>query len=157
MWVFFFFFLQVMLPSEIPKLSINQAVRNRFLLFGNYSSFTIPSPGWVSVYNSFVSLFVFYILSYLLSKIMGCLSGSLVSSKSIQKLFCGSRSAFKWYFDEFVGEKVVSLSHSSDVLGPPPTLYIVKPLKYSSPPKKYHFGNFQTLYKMTHIPYMRCD
>ena len=84
-----------------------------FLLFGNFSSFTTPSPGRVSIPNSFVSLFVFYILSYLLSKRMGCLSGCLVSSASIQKLFCGSCSAFKWSFDKFLGEKVVSLSYSS--------------------------------------------
>ena len=31
-------------------------------------------------------------------------SGCLVSSASIQKLFCGSCWAFKWSFDEFVGE-----------------------------------------------------
>ena len=41
-----------------------------FLLFGNFSSFTTRSPGWVSVPNSFVSLFVSYILSYLLLKRM---------------------------------------------------------------------------------------
>ena len=35
---------------------------------------------------------------------MGCLSGCLVSSTSIQKLFCGSCSVFKWSFDEFVGK-----------------------------------------------------
>ena len=63
-----------------------------------------PSSRWVSVPNSFISLFVFYILSYLLLKRMGCLSGCLVSSTSIQKLFCGSCSAFKWSFDEFVEE-----------------------------------------------------
>ena len=67
------------------------------------SSFTTPSPGWVSVPNSFVSPFVFYILSYLLLKRMGCLSGCLVSSASVQKLFRGSCSAFKWSFGEFVG------------------------------------------------------
>ena len=88
-----------------------------FLLFGN---FLTPSPGWVSVPNSFVSLFVFYILSYLLSKRMGCLSVCLVFSASIQKLFCGTCSAFKGSFDEFVGEKVVSASHSSTILGLPP-------------------------------------
>ena len=44
-----------------------------FLVFGNFSSFMTPSPGWVSLPNSFVSLFVFYILSYLLLKTMGCL------------------------------------------------------------------------------------
>ena len=50
---------------------------------------------------------------------MGCFSGCLMSSASIQKLFCGIYSAFKCYFDEFVGEKVVSLSYSSAILGPP--------------------------------------
>ena len=31
------------------------------LLFGNFSSFMTPSPGWITVPNSLVSLFVFYI------------------------------------------------------------------------------------------------
>ena len=90
-----------------------------FLMFGNFSSFTTPSPGQVFIPNSFVSLFVFYILSYFLLMRMGCLSGCLVSSASVQKLFCGSCSAFKWSFDEFVGEKVVSLSYYCAILGPP--------------------------------------
>ena len=77
----------------------------------------LPSLGWVSVPNSFVSLFVFYIFSYLLLKTMGCFSGCLMSSASIQKLFCGIYSAFKCSFDEFVGEKVVSPSYSSAILG----------------------------------------
>ena len=63
--------------------------------------------------------FVFYIFSYLLLKTMGCFSGCLMSSVSIQKLFCGIYSAFKCSFDEFVGEKVVSLSYSFAILGPP--------------------------------------
>ena len=50
---------------------------------------------------------------------MGCLSGCLMSSTSVQRLFRGSCSAFKWSFDEFVGEKVVSPSYSSTILGPP--------------------------------------
>ena len=50
---------------------------------------------------------------------MDCFSGYLMSSASIQKLFCGIYSAFKCSFDEFVGEKVVSLSYSSAILGPP--------------------------------------
>ena len=50
---------------------------------------------------------------------MGCFSGCLMSSASIQKLFCGFYSAFKCSFDEFVGEKVVFLSYSSAILGPP--------------------------------------
>ena len=88
-----------------------------FLLCEDFSPITTPSPGWVSFPKSFVSVFVFYILSYLLLNVsvfvfyilsylllkrLGCLSRSLVSSASIQ-LFCGSCSAFTWSFDEFVG------------------------------------------------------
>ena len=51
---------------------------------------------------------------------MGCFSGCLMSSASIQKLFCGFYSAFKCSFDEFVGEKVISRCYSSTILGPPP-------------------------------------
>ena len=36
-----------------------------------------------------------------------------MSSASIQKLFCGICSALKCSFDEFVREKVVSMSYSS--------------------------------------------
>ena len=79
-----------------------------------------PFPGRSSVPTSFVSLFIFYIFPYLLSKTMGYFSGCLMSFASIQKLFCGIYSAFKCSFDEFVGEKVVSLSYSSAILGPPP-------------------------------------
>ena len=46
---------------------------------------------------------------------MGCFSGFLMSSASIQKLFCGIYSAFKCSSDEFVGEKVVSQSYSSTI------------------------------------------
>ena len=68
-----------------------------------------------SVPTSFASLFIFYIFSYLLLKTMGCFSGCLMFSASIQKLFCGIYSAFKCSFDEFVGEKVVSPSYSSTI------------------------------------------
>ena len=83
------------------------------------SSIKTPFPGWISVPSSFVSLFIFYILSYLLSKTMGCFSGHLMTSASDQKLFCEVYSAFNCSFDEFVGEKVVSLSYSSTILVPP--------------------------------------
>ena len=86
-----------------------------FLVFGIFSLFKTLFPGGISVPTSFVSLFIFYIFSYLLSKTMGCFSGCLMSSASIQTLFCGIYSAFKCSFDEFVGEKVVSLSYSSAI------------------------------------------
>ena len=76
----------------------------------------LPSrDGAPSLPPSFVSFFVFYIFSYLFSKTMGCFSGCLMSSAGIQKLFCGIYSALKCSFDEFVGEKEVSLSYSSAV------------------------------------------
>ena len=89
-------------------------------MFGNFSLFKTPFPGQSSISTSFVSFFVFYIFSYLLLKAMGCFSECLMSSAAIQKLFCGIYSVFKCPFDEFVGEKMVSLSFSSDILGPPP-------------------------------------
>ena len=115
---FFFFPLPVMLPFEIPKLPRDPPVRGfsgvwKLLFFYN------SLPGWVSIPNTFVSLFIVYSLSYLISKTMGCLSGCLVSSASIQKLFCGIFSVFKCSFNEFVGEKVVSPSYSSAILGRP--------------------------------------
>ena len=51
---------------------------------------------------------------------MICFSWFLMSSASIQKLCCIIYSALKCSFDEFVGEKVVSPSYSSAILGLPP-------------------------------------
>ena len=73
-----------------------------------------------------LSLFLSFIFfSYLLSKTMGCFSGCLMSSASIQKLFHGFYSAFKCSIDEFVGEKVVSPSYSSAILGLSPELMLL--------------------------------
>ena len=107
-----------MLPSEVPRLVTDSAVRVFPAVWKLL--FKTPFPGRSSVPTSFVSLFVFYIFSYLLSKTMGYFSGCLMSSAGIQKLFYGIYSAFKCSFDEFVGEKVVSPSYSSTILGPPP-------------------------------------
>ena len=101
-----------MLPSEIQKLSTDPPVR---VLPGVWK----PFLGQISTPTSFVSLSIFYILFYLLYKTMGCLSGCLMSSASIQKLLCGICSAFKCSFNEFVGEKVASSSYSSTILGLP--------------------------------------
>ena len=92
-------------------------------------SFKTLFPGWSSIPTSFVSLFSFCIFSYLLSKTMGCFSRCLMSSAGIQKLFCGIFSAFKCSFDEFVGEKVVSPSYSSTILGLPPCISFRKEKK----------------------------
>ena len=90
-----------------------------FLVFGNFSLFKTPFLRLRPYLFCLSFFFVFYIFSYLLLKTMGCFSGCLMSSASIQKLFCGIYSVFKCSFDEFVGEKVVSLSYSSAILGLP--------------------------------------
>ena len=108
-----------MLPSVVPSLATDSAVSISWCLEISLF-FKTPFLGQRSFPTSFVSLFVFYIFSYLLLKTMGCFFGCLMSPAGIQKLFCGIYSAFKCYFDEFVGEKVVSWSYSFAMLGPPP-------------------------------------
>ena len=54
---------------------------------------------------------------------MGCFSGRLMSAASDQKLFCKLSSPFCCSFDEFVEEKVISLSYSSAILTPPPLYF----------------------------------
>ena len=64
--IVYLFFLPVMLPSVLPKLGTDSAVR-RFP--GVWKPlFKTPFPGLNSVPSSFVSFFVFNIFSYLLSK-----------------------------------------------------------------------------------------
>ena len=103
-------------------------------MFENFSLFNDSLPGTNLHPYLCVSLFIFYILSYLLSKTMGGISGCLMSSASIQKLFCGICSAFKCSFDEFGGEKLVSPSYSSTILGPPPWQADSLPLSHQGCP-----------------------
>ena len=107
------FFLPVMLPSVLPRLGTDLAVR-RF-------------PGVWKLRPSLFCLF-FCLLYFFLPpfKELGCFSGCLMSSAGIQKLFCGIYSAFKCSFDEFVGEKVLSPSYTSATLAPPQYTSIVE-------------------------------
>ena len=103
-----------MLPSEIPRLATDSPMRVSWCL---ETSLFLRLPSWGrSPSLPLLPLFIFYICSYLLLKTMGCFSGCLMSPANIQKLFCGIYSVFKCSFDEFVGEKVVSLSYSSTML-----------------------------------------
>ena len=113
-----------MLPSVLPKLTTDSAAimfpgvwKPLFLRVSSQDR--IPFPGRSSLPTSFVSFFILYIFSYLFLKPMICFAGCLMSSASIQKLFCGIYSALKCSFDEFLREKVVSPSYSSTILGPP--------------------------------------
>ena len=69
-----------------------------------------------SLFCLFFCLLYFFLPPF---KDNGLLSGCLMSSAGIQKLFCGIYSVFKCSFDEYVGEKVVSPSYSCAILGPP--------------------------------------
>ena len=128
LWVLiiYLFFLPVILPSVVSRLTTDLSVRV-FPGVWKLLFFKTPFSGWSSVLTSFVSLFIFYIFSYLLLKTMGCFSGCLMSSAGIQKLFCGIYSVFKCSFDEFVGKKVVSPSYSSTILGLPLIKYLLSP------------------------------
>ena len=122
----YLFFLPVILPSEIPRLATHLPERVFPGVWKLFSFLRLLSwNGSLSL--PLLSLFIFYILSYLLLKTMGCHSHCLMSSASIQKLFCGICSAFKRSFDEFVEEKVVSPSYSSAILGPPLMYFLISP------------------------------
>ena len=69
----------------------------------------------ISIPTSFPSFFLFYIFPYLFLKTMVCFSGCLMSSASLQKLFCEVCSALKCSFEGFVREKVVFPSYSSAI------------------------------------------
>ena len=58
--IVYLFFLPVMLPSALPRLATDSAVRV-FPGVWKLLFFKTPFPGWSSVPTSFVSLFIFYI------------------------------------------------------------------------------------------------
>ena len=139
LWVLiiYLFFLPVILASVFPRLTTDLAVRVfpgvwKLLSFqDSLPRMELPSrDGAPSL--PLLSLFLFYIFSYLFLKTMSCFSECLMSSACIQKLFCGIYSAFQCSFDEFVGEKVVSPSYSSTILGPPPRTFVLKSVLTSS-------------------------
>ena len=62
-----------------------------------------PQDGYTSL--NLLSLFLSFIFCPTSFEENGLPSGYLVSSASVQKLFCGNCSIFKWSFDEFGGVK----------------------------------------------------
>ena len=133
LWVLivYLFFLPVMLPSVLPKLGTDSAVR-RFPGVWKLLSFQDSLPGTElrpSLFCLFFCLLYFFLPPF---EDLGCFSGCLMSSAGIQKLFCGIYWAFKCSFDEFVGEKVFSPSYSSAILAPPWILYFLKGDRYQT-------------------------
>ena len=93
-----------------------------FLLFGNFS-FTAPSPGQVSIPNSFISVSVFCILSYLILKRMGYLLGAWCPPPVFRSCFVAVSQHSNDILMNLWREKVVSPSYSSAILGLPPSLH----------------------------------
>ena len=90
-----------------------------FLVFGNLSFLRFPSRDG-SLSQCLLSLFlsfIFFPTSFW--RQWAAFLGAWCSLPEFRSWFCGIYSAFKCSFDEFVGEKVVSPSYSSTVLGPP--------------------------------------
>ena len=104
-----------MLLSVLPGLATDLAARMFPGVWKPLFLRVFCRDGTCSLPPFFVPFFVFYIFSYLFLKPMICFAGCLMSSASIQKLFCGIYSALKCSFDEFVREKVVSPSYSSAI------------------------------------------
>ena len=142
-----------MLPSVFPRLATDSAGRvfpgvwkPLFLKFPSQDG--LPFLGQSSLPTSFVSFFVFYIFSYLFLKTMVCFSGCLMSSASLQKLFCGVCSVLKCSFEEFVREKVVFPSYSSTIFTVPffsPTSFLsfvlcLVSLAHGVLPRTHHFS-----------------
>ena len=119
-FIYLFFFL-VMLPSEIPKLPTDPPVRGSP---GVWKLLRLPpqdGPPSLTLLSLFLS-FVFVLPPFEDNGLPFWVPGVL---RHIQKLFCGIFSVFKCSFDEFVGEKVVSLSYSLAILGPPLELMLL--------------------------------
>ena len=118
LWVLiiYLFFLPVMLPSVVPSLTTDRPGRES-VSWCLETSLLLQTP--------YLFCLSFCLLYFFLPPFeeLGCFSGCLMSSAGIQKLFCGIYSEFKCSFDEFEGEKVVSLTYSSAILGSPPQHY----------------------------------
>ena len=109
-----------MLPSVFPRLATDSAGRvfpgvwkPLFLKFPSWDR--LPFPGQSSLPTSFVSFLVFYIFFLPVFED----NGFLMSSASLQKLFCGVCSVLKCSFEEFVREKVIFPSYSSTIFPSP--------------------------------------
>ena len=104
--------------SVWPESSPLSLIWEGLLLSAVFSSFTTSSSRRVSAPKHFISLYVSFILSYLLLKRIVWLSGYLGPVNSVHNLFSGSSSMCSRSLDEFVGERVVFTSYSSDILRP---------------------------------------
>ena len=111
-----------MLPSEVPRLATDSPVRMFPGVWKLLSFLRLPS--WdrslsLPLLSLFFNLLYFFLPPFEDNGLLFWVPDVLCRHSEV---VCGIYSAFKCSFDEFVGEKVVSLSYSSAILGPPPEL-----------------------------------
>ena len=118
--------LLTVLSSVAPKLppSATRSLRPRrgFLVCGNLSSSTAPSHWCRSRPYSFVSVISFFFCPTQVRGDFLAFLGGLMSSASVQWVFCRSSSMCRCISTVSVGRKVISASYSSAIL-PRPTSF----------------------------------
>ena len=105
------------LSSVAPKLppTLSRPVKGLpsvwkpFLLHSSLSEVQVPSL-------FFCLCCFFFLLPYPSTGGVSCLLGSLRSSASVQRVFCGSCSTCRCISDVFVGKEVICMSYSSIIL-----------------------------------------
>ena len=127
LWVLiiYLFFLPVMLPSVVPRLATDSAVRVFPGVWKLLSFLRLPSQDGAPSLPLCLS---FYLLYFFLPpfKDIGLLFWVPDVLCQHSEVVLWNYSAFKCCFDEFVGDKVVSLSYSPAILGPLPYVFLDK-------------------------------
>ena len=118
-----------MLPSVVPRLTTDSAVTVFPGVWKLLSVLRLPSRNGALSLSLCLSL---YLLYFFLPPFED--NGLLFWVPHVlcrrSEVVCGIYSRFKCSFDEFVGEKVVSPSYSSSILGLPPCPLFLKKLSY---------------------------
>ena len=109
------------LPCPVPIAACEGVSKHVETFLSSWLSSKWGSP------SQDLCLFIFlYLLSYLILRRLACLFGSLGSSASIQKVFCGNCPTSRCIFDVTVKEKMISLSYSSAILKVPPKKVLIQ-------------------------------
>ena len=109
------------LPPPPPAVSAHEgapSVWTLFLLHGSLPLVQVPSL-------FFCLCFFFFLLPYPGMWGVSCLLGGLMSSASVQWVFCRSSSTCGCISTVSVGRKVISASYSSAILPPPPRIFFI--------------------------------
>ena len=112
-------------PGSVPGLGRSPGEENGNPLQYSCLKNSMDGEAWQAVVHGVTKSWTWlrdFNFTFLLKR-LGCLSGCLVSSATVQKLFWGSCSTFKWSFVEFVGEKEISPSYPSTILGLPMLIF----------------------------------